>query len=150
MAGTDRCSCRATSSVLQAGDRAISRKRIRQPVSADARSRFVPCRPRAPHVDVAEQHVGPPLRCRDLDGRQVAQTERLGNVPGGVALPLDHVDVFTTELGAHAADVVGAEPDHQAHGSSAQPNPGTPAHGDLAQHTWATSDGHDLQLAARQ
>ena len=51
-AGTHRCSCPASSRACHDGDRAISRKRIRQPVSAEASSRFVPCQPRAPRTSI--------------------------------------------------------------------------------------------------
>ena len=50
------------------------------------------------------------------------EPERVGDVPGWIALPLHDMDAFAAQLCADAMHVVGAEPDHRAHRPSSRPH----------------------------
>jgi len=65
-------------------------------------------------------------------------------------LPLQDVQSFATELGAHSIYIVGAEPDHQADGPSAQPHASATADRDLTQDALMASDRYDLEVTASQ
>ncbi len=65
-------------------------------------------------------------------------------------MPLKDVQSFATKLGANPIYVVGAEPDHQTDGPSAQPHAPATADRDLTQYALMPGDRHDLEVTTSQ